>query len=119
ARVGGAAQVRHGEARAVELAGEVDRDASVPLRRIDLVYLSRGACDARIVHEAVEPAQRGDPLREEALDLGAHGDVAPGRGEGRIARAERLYRRRVRVAHVHARALPREGPRDLPPDPRG
>src|SRR4029079_9990667 len=103
----------HGEARAVELPGEGDRDAAVPFDRIALFHAARGSSAPRVVHYAVAPtAQRGEALVEEGLDLLAVGDVAGARGERGVALRERPERLRIHVADVDLGALARERSRD-------
>ena len=64
-------QMRHGEARAVELARDVDREAAVPFGGVEILHPSRRPGDAGIVDEAVEPAERLKGVVEEARHLRA------------------------------------------------
>ena len=103
----------------MELPGEVDRDAAVPLRGIDLVHAPRGSRDAGVVHQTVEAAEVLEALLEEERHLVAIGDVAQCRGDRRVALRERGNRRGVHVANMHARALAHERARDLEADAVG
>ena len=112
--------LRCGTARrdAVELAGEVDGEAAVPVLRVDLLDAPVGPAMPALLTRQSRPPRAFSASIEEAGDLGAVGDVADGLGELRVALPGGGQRRRVDVADVHARALAHEGAGDLQPDAR-
>ena len=66
---------RHGAPRAVEVAVEIDVDRAPPLPRIDVLHFARGAGDAGVVDQHVEPAEPSLHVVEQAVDRGFVGDV--------------------------------------------
>jgi hypothetical protein len=80
--------VRHGESRAVELTGEIDRDAAVPFIGIDLLHASCGTGDSGVVHQAIESTEVLQGFGKQCSYLRSIGDVAPRPRQSRIAAAQ-------------------------------
>ena len=109
-------QMRNGEARAIELAGQVNGDAAIPVFRIDLFDAAGRSGDAGIVDKAVEAAEIGECGFEQRVDLRAVGDVAARGLDAGQRRRERGQRRIVDVTDMNARAFAHERPCDFKPD---
>ena len=78
APVTGLAQHRYGEARTVELSGEVDVDCAPPVGRRNFVNAPGGSGNAGIVDEHVEPGELAIHLGKKACDVVLVGDVGEG-----------------------------------------
>jgi hypothetical protein len=110
--------VRDREPRAVELAGEVDRDAAVPFGRVDLLDApGRPAMPALFTRQSRPPSFARPSSKKRATWARSDTSHTLLDSAGSLART-RPRRFRVGVADVHACALVGEGPRDREPDAR-
>jgi hypothetical protein len=96
-----------------------DREDRLPLVGVHLLHRGRGTGDAGVVDQDVDAAQRAGGGLDEALDRGAVGHVAHGRGDRRIRVGDLLQRRLIDVADVHAVSAGRERRRDREADAAG
>jgi hypothetical protein len=111
--------MRHGQARAVELARDAHFQAAVPILGIDLLDPAGGPGDARVVDEGVEAAEGREGVLEHPGDRAPVGHIRIGEGQLRIGRSQRVKGGAVHIADMHPRSLPQEGASDLEPDAGG
>src|SRR3954454_20494012 len=96
--------MRHGESRAVELCRQAHLEAAVPVLRVDLLDAPGRPRDAGVVHQHVEPAERLQPLVEEAGCVGSVRHFARRVRQVGIARGQAVERRSINVSDMNARA---------------
>ena len=87
--------MRHGEPRAVELCRQAHLEAAVPVLRVDLLDAPGRPRDAGVVHQHVEPAERLQPLVEEAGCVGSVRHFARRVRQVGIARGQAVERRSI------------------------
>src|SRR5262249_40727300 len=106
------AQIRHGKARAIELPGNVDGKAAIPILRRYFFHASGGPGNAGIVDQHIEPAERSDCIRKQPLDVLALGNIGKGLRYLRVASPHRRERLLLDIADVNSRPLGDERPRN-------
>jgi hypothetical protein len=109
--------MRHRKPRTVELPGQADVQAAVPVFGIHLLDLRGRPGDAGIVDQHVEAAEFCQCLGEQVCDCLAVRDVARRRGDRGIAFRQRGQRRLVDIASVNLGPFAGKTARDRKPDP--
>ena len=108
-----------GEPRDVEGASQVDVQHLLPLLRIDLFERGRGAADARVINEHVEPAQLRKRRRYRSFDRRTVRDVAHIESDAGALPGQCVQRTAVDVADMDPRTGFGKGDRNRPADSRG